>query len=321
MRVIRNIPARADYPVALTIGNFDGVHLGHQAMLNRLKAAAAQRGLACAVMTFEPHPREFFSPDQAPTRLSSLREKLESLAVAGIDRVIVCRFNYDLARTAPETFVERVLIQGLGVRWLLIGDDFRFGARRGGDYTLLKSYAERGGYEVESMGSIMVGGQRVSSTAVREALDAGRLELVQRLLGRPYSMSGRVVSGDRIGRGLGFPTANIRMRHNRPALRGIFVVRVHGVDVGPRIGAASLGVRPTIDARGVPTLEVHVLDFVGDLYGKHIRVEFLHKLRDEVRFADLDALRRQIALDVEDTRQYCRAHDSEMAAARRAGLR
>jgi riboflavin kinase/FMN adenylyltransferase len=200
MRVYRTIPARADTPVALTIGNFDGVHLGHQAMLERLKRSAAARGLPVAVMTFEPHPREFFAPDQAPARLSSLRETLEVLAAAGVERVYVCRFDYDLARTPPETFVERFLVQGLAVRWLLVGDDFRFGARRGGDLGLLKALAARHGYEVESMASVMVAGQRVSSTAIREALAGGKLELAAQWLGRPYSISGsRFARSPRIG--------------------------------------------------------------------------------------------------------------------------
>lgn len=304
MRVYRNIPARADRPLALTIGNFDGVHLGHQAMLDRLKREAAIRQLPAAVMTFEPHPREFFAPDQAPTRISSLREKLELLAAAGVDRVYVCRFDYDLARTAPEAFVENVLVRGLGVRWLLIGDDFRFGARRGGDYAMLKAMAPRYRYDVESIASVLIGARRVSSTTIREALAAADLGLAASLLGRTYAISGRVVAGDRIGRTLGFPTANIRMRHNRPPLDGIFVVRVHGIGPDPLLGAASLGVRPTINARGVPVLEVHLLDFDRDIYGCHVRVEFLHKLRDELKFPDLEALRAQIAEDVRETRRY-----------------
>ena len=318
MRVYRTIPARADAPVALTIGNFDGVHLGHQAMLERLKRSAAARRLPVAVMTFEPHPREFFAPDQAPTRLSSLREKLEVLDAAGVERVYVCRFNYDLARTPPEAFVERVLVQGLAVRWLLVGDDFRFGARRGGDLGLLKALASRYGYEVESMASVTVGGQRVSSTAIREALAAGKLDLAAQWLGRPYSISGRIVHGDHIGRKLGFPTANVRMRHNRPPLFGIFAVRVRGIDAQPLPGAASLGVRPTVDARGVPTLEVHLLDFDREIYGAHVCVEFFHKLRDEQRFPDLETLRNQIALDVENTRRFFRT-PIEPATGIRAG--
>ena len=303
MRVFRTIPARADTPIALTIGNFDGVHLGHQAMLERLRHEAAARALPAAVMTFEPHPREFFAPDQAPTRLSSLREKLEILAALGVDRTYVCRFTYDLARTPPEAFVERMLARGLAVRWLLVGDDFRFGARRAGDFKLLQALATASGYEVESISSVTVAGRRVSSTAIREALAAGELDLATQLLGRPYSISGRVVAGDRLGRTLGFPTANIRMRHNRPPLQGIFAVRVHGIGPEPLPGAASLGVRPTIHAKGAPTLEVYILDFDADIYGRHLRVEFLQKLRDEEKFADVETLRKQIARDVEDVRQ------------------
>jgi riboflavin kinase/FMN adenylyltransferase len=303
MRVFRNIPARADVPLALTIGNFDGVHLGHRAMLERLKREAAARGLPAAVMTFEPHPREFFAPDQAPARLSSLREKIEMIASLGIDRVYVRRFTFDFARTAADAFVSDMLVRGLGVRWLLVGDDFRFGARRAGDIALLRSLAPQFGYEVQSMSSVMVAGRRASSTAVREALAAGDVTLATQLLGRPYTISGRVVAGNRIGRTLGFPTANVRMRHNRPALCGIFAVRVHGLGE-PVDGAASLGVRPTIDSLGIPVLEVHLLDFSRDIYGCHVRVEFLSKLRDELKYPDLDSLREQIALDVAHTRQY-----------------
>jgi riboflavin kinase/FMN adenylyltransferase len=319
MRVFRTIPARADTPIALTIGNFDGVHLGHQAMLARLRHEAAERGLPAALMTFEPHPREFFAPDQAPTRLSSLREKLETFAALGVERAYVCRFTYDFARTPAETFVERVLVQGLAVRWLLVGDDFRFGARRAGDFKLLQGLAASGGYQVESISSVTIAGRRVSSTAIRAALAAGSLDLAAQLLGRPYSISGRVVAGDRIGRTLGFPTANIRMRHNRPPLQGIFAVRMHGVGPRPLPGAASLGVRPTINALGAPTLEVHLLDFDGDLYGLNVRVEFLRKLRDEQKFADVEALRRQIAHDVQETRLYFADRAAAVAGAAQLG--
>lgn len=304
MRVFRTIPARADIPIALTIGNFDGVHLGHQAMLERLRREAAARALPAAVMTFEPHPREFFAPDQAPTRLSSLREKLEMLAALGVERTYVCRFNYDFARTPADEFVDEVLVRGLAVRWLLVGDDFRFGARRAGDFKLLQSLATQRGYEVESISSVTVAGRRVSSTAIRDALAGGDLGLAAQLLGRPYSISGRVVGGDRLGRTLGFPTANVRMRHNRPPLQGIFAVQVHGIGPRPLPGAASLGVRPTIRADGMPMLEVHILDFDADIYGRHVRVEFLHKLRDEQKFADVETLRAQIERDVQETRRF-----------------
>jgi riboflavin kinase/FMN adenylyltransferase len=304
MRVIRGIPARADGGVALTIGNFDGVHLGHRAMLARLEAQARGLGLVPCVMTFEPHPREFFAPDQAPTRLASLREKIEVLGSLGVERVYVCRFDYDFARIAPEAFVERYLVDGVGVKWLLVGDDFRFGARRAGDFALLDTLGKRHDYVVESMSSVVVNGVRVSSTAVREALAEGRLDDAACLLGRPYSISGRVVKGDQLGRKLGFPTANVRMRHNRPPLGGIFAVRLHGVDADPRDGVASLGVRPTVKSRGEPTLEVYVLDFDGDIYGRQVRVEFLRKFRDEQKYVDLETLRRQIDVDVEQARAW-----------------
>jgi len=190
------------------------------------------------------------------------------------------------------------------VRWLLIGDDFRFGARRAGDRALLQSLAAAGGYVVDSIPSVTVAGRRVSSTAIRVALAEGDLDLAAELLGRPYAISGRVVAGEQIGRTLGFPTANVRMRHNRPPLQGIFAVRLQGIGCNALIGAASLGVRPTIRAQGVPTLEVHILDFDRDIYGRHVRVEFLRKLRDEQKFADVETLRRQIVRDVQETRLF-----------------
>jgi riboflavin kinase/FMN adenylyltransferase len=304
MRILRSVPAAADTPIALTIGNFDGVHLGHQAMLARLNEVARARVLPACAMTFEPHPREFFAPDQAPARLTSLREKLELLAAQGIDMTYVCRFDYRFAQTSAEDFVERVLVRGLGVRHVLIGDDFRFGARRAGDFALLKRHALRLGYTVESMPSVTLAGERVSSTAVRDALAAGELTRAARLLGRPYSISGRVVRGDGLGRKLGFPTANVHMKRNRPPLAGIFAVEVAGIAETPLAGVASLGVRPTVKQAAQSVLEVYVLDFSGDVYGRYVRVDFLHKFRDEEKFADLAALTRRIASDVEDARAY-----------------
>jgi riboflavin kinase / FMN adenylyltransferase len=304
MRILRSVPAAADTPIAVTIGNFDGVHLGHQAMLARLNEIAREHGLPPCAMTFEPHPREFFAPDQAPARLTSLREKLELLAAQGIEMTYVCRFDYPFAQTSAEDFVERVLVRGLGVRHVLIGDDFRFGARRAGDFALLKQHASRLGYTVESMSSVTLDGERVSSTAVREALAAGQLAHAARLLGRPYSISGRVVRGDGLGRKLGFPTANVQMKHNRPPLAGIFAVEVTGIGDTTLRGVASLGVRPTVKQAAQPVLEVYLLDFSGNVYGRHVRVDFLHKFRDEEKFADLAALTRRIASDVEDARAY-----------------
>ncbi|MEO7728654.1 MAG: bifunctional riboflavin kinase/FAD synthetase [Burkholderiales bacterium] len=303
MRVFRTLPESASSPVALTIGNFDGVHLGHQAMLARLIEAGRELRLPPCVMTFEPHPREFFAPDKAPTRLTSLREKLELLAQAGVERAYVRRFNFEFAKTAPEDFIDRILHRGLAARWILVGDDFRFGARRGGDLAMLKQSAGRCGFEVHAMASVVADGVRVSSTAVREALAAGDMQRAERLLGRPYSISGRVVSGDRLGRKLGFPTANILMKHNRPALAGIFAVEVLGLGE-PLHGAASLGVRPTVTNIPQPRLEVHLLDFSRDIYGAHLQVNFLHKLRDEEKYADVETLKRAIATDVKNTRGY-----------------
>jgi riboflavin kinase/FMN adenylyltransferase len=311
MRLTRGIPAAAAGPTALTIGNFDGVHLGHQAMLAELKRAAGRLGVPSCVLTFEPHPREFFAPDKAPTRLTSLREKLELLAGCGVERAHLCRFDYRFAQITAEDFIERIIVRGLGARWLLAGDDFRFGARRAGDLTMLKRSGPRLGMEVSALASFMQDGERVSSTAVRRALAAGELTRAERLLGRPYSISGRVVRGDGLGRKLGFPTANVQMKHNRPPLTGIFAVRLHGAAAAPLGGVASLGVRPTVKQQGAPVLEVHALDYDGDLYRRHVRVEFLRKFRDEEKYADFAALTRRIALDVENAKTFFGAQDAQ----------
>jgi riboflavin kinase/FMN adenylyltransferase len=295
-------------PVALTIGNFDGLHRGHQAMLERLVVESRRRGLVSCVLTFEPHPREFFSPRSAPTRLASLREKLELLAARGIERVHVERFTRSFAALEPEAFVERVLAKRLKARWLLIGEDFRFGAKRSGDLALLKSLAGRHGYEVEVMPAVTRAGVRVSSSAVRAALASGDLALAGTLLGRPYAISGRVVHGRKLGRALGFATANVQLKHNRPPLTGIYAVKVHGIGAVPRSGVASLGVRPTITASGRSVLEAHLFDFSDDLYAAHVRVEFLHKIRDEEKYSDLETLKAQIARDCEAAKTFLLEH-------------
>lgn len=312
MQVRRSTSVRIKTPIALTIGNFDGVHLGHQAMLIRLKDAAKQRGLPACVMTFEPHPCEFFAPDQAPARLTSLREKLELLAKSNVDQTLVYRFNRNFAKTSPEAFVTRILVNSLSVRWILVGDDFRFGAHRAGDLTFLKDCAEKYHFEVEEMLSFKINNQRVSSSAVRQALAIGDLNAARCYLGRHYSISGRVVNGNKLGKKLGFPTVNIQMRHNRPPLSGIFVVEVYGATELPQPlkipGVASLGVRPTVCEDGLVTLEVHLLDFDREIYGRHLRVDFLHKLRDEETYADLGLLVKQMEKDVENTRSYFLQH-------------
>ncbi|MDA8383252.1 MAG: bifunctional riboflavin kinase/FAD synthetase [Betaproteobacteria bacterium] len=303
MRITHGVP-RFESPTAVTIGNFDGIHQGHQAMLRRVGAVAREQGLQSCVLTFEPHPREFFAPEKAPSRLTSLREKLELFACLGLERAHICRFDTGLARQAPDAFVSEILVQGLRARWVLVGDDFRFGAGRAGDLHLLQAMGRRLHFDVAAMHSVLVGGRRASSTLVREALAKGDIEGARELLGRPYSISGRVVDGDKLGKRLGFPTANIQLKHNRPPLAGIFAVTLHGLPEGMRRGVASLGLRPTVKANGRPTLEVHLFDFAREIYGTHVRVDFLHKLRDEAKFPSLDALVAQIERDCADGREY-----------------
>jgi len=304
MQVFRGIPARADVPIALTIGNFDGVHLGHRAMLARLAQLARGLALPVCVMTFEPQPQEFFAPDQSPARLTSLHEKLELLRGCGVDRAYVCRFDYAFAQLSAEQFVSGILRGGLAVRRLLVGDDFRFGARRSGDFSLLRAMAPSAGFEVDAMNSIVAGGERVSSTAIRHRLERGDFSGAAQLLGRPYAISGRVVEGDRLGAKLGYPTANVQLKRLKAPLAGIFVVEAEGLEGGPRPGVASLGVRPTVKERGEPTLEVHLFDFDQSLYGRRIGVRFLKKLRDEEKFAGIDALVAQMDQDAAAARQY-----------------
>jgi riboflavin kinase/FMN adenylyltransferase len=290
--------------MGLTIGNFDGVHRGHRAMLQRLVERTRELRLPCSVLTFEPHPREFFAPMAAPARLSRLREKLELIAEAGIQRTHVLRFGAQLAALAADRFVEEVLVRGLGVRWLLVGRDFRFGAKRAGDFAALQAAAASQGFEVEAMNDVMEAGQRVSSSGVRAALAAGDLARAALLLGRDYSMSGRVAHGEKLGRTLGFPTANIILRR-RPPLAGIFAVEAELEETHAVLrGVASVGRRPTVKENAPPLLEVHLFDWHGDLYGRHLRVRFLHKLRDEQKFDGLDALRSAIAEDARQTRDY-----------------
>ena len=297
----RSLPAR---PLALTIGNFDGLHLGHRALLTRVKAKAAVLGARSCVMTFEPHPREFFSPHAAPTRLSSLREKLEHLAAEGIDCVRVMPFNKSFSSLSPDAFIERAIV-GSNAKWVLIGDDFRFGAKRAGDFTALSAAGARHGFSVEAMPTLKnADGTRVSSSLLREVLSGGDVERAASLLGRAYRISGRVMHGDKIGRTLGFPTANIQMRHNRPPLSGIFAVLVHGAAAQPVLGAASIGVRPTVTQSNEVRFEVFLLDFVGDLYGKHLKVDFMTKIRPEEKYQDMETLRKQIAADVEQIRSF-----------------
>jgi riboflavin kinase/FMN adenylyltransferase len=307
MKIYRGLPRPDErLPVALTIGNFDGVHRGHQALLAGVVAAARARRLVPAVMTFEPHPREFFTPEQAPARVANLRDKLESLRTRGIERVFIEHFNRRFASTSAQEFIEKILIERCCTRWLAVGDDFRFGARRTGDVTMLRDYAQRGAFELAQVPTVTEDGERISSSAVRAALAAGDLARAGRLLGHAYFVSGRVQHGAKLGRTLGFPTLNLRIAHVRrqrqPAVHGIFAVRVSGIKAAPLPGVASVGMRPTLDDSGRWLLEVHLFDFAEQIYGKLVRVEFLQKLRDEEKFASLDQLTAAIRSDAERAR-------------------
>jgi riboflavin kinase / FMN adenylyltransferase len=301
VRVYRGLPITADGPVALTIGNFDGIHRGHQAMLSRLVEAAEDLELPAAVLTFDPPPREFFARDGAPPRLSSLRAKIEQFRAHGVVRTYVARFDGRLASLAPESFIDDVLVQKLGTRWLLVGEDFRFGKGRAGDLATLRRAVRP--FSVEAMRTVAIDGERASSTAVRAALAAGNLAHAAALLGRPFVISGRVAHGAALGRNLGFPTANIPLVR-KPPVAGIFAARIHGLGAVPRTGVASVGVRPTVSTSGAPVLEVFIFDFDDTIYGRRIGVEFLHKLRDEERYPDLDALADQIRKDAAHARDY-----------------
>lgn len=303
MRVFRGFLRPVPGPTAIAIGNFDGVHRGHGALLGRLGEVARHSVLPPTVLTFEPHPREFFSPASAPARLTTLREKLELLAEAGVEQAMVCRFNAGFATLSADQFIEQVLVQGLRVRHLIIGDDFRFGRGRAGDFALLQRAGTRHGFAVEAMGSVTVDGERVSSSGVRAALAAGDMAQAASLLGRPYIIDGKVAHGDKVGRQLGFATANIRIKHNPLPMTGVFAVQVGGLGAEPLPGVANLGIRPTVGGTR-PLLEVHLFDFDRDIYGAHLSVRFVHKLRNEQRFPNFDALKAQIAADAVAARAF-----------------
>ncbi|MBA4175450.1 MAG: bifunctional riboflavin kinase/FAD synthetase [Leptothrix sp. (in: Bacteria)] len=295
---------------AVTIGNFDGVHRGHQAMLALLINEARHRGVPSCVMTFEPHPRDHFArragkPELAPARIGTLRDKLCELQRCGIDEVVVLPFNDRFAAMQPQAFIDDVLRDGLRAKYVLVGDDFRFGARRAGNYDMLDAAGASAGFDVARMLSYEVHGLRVSSSAVRDALARGDMAAAEALLGRPYSISGHVQHGRKLGRDLGFRTLNLRFGHPHPAARGIFAVRVHGLGLATLAAVASLGVRPTVEDAGRVLLEVHCLEWPAALgadggYGRLLRVELLHKLHDEVKYPSLDMLREGIARDAAD---------------------
>lgn len=318
MQVFRGFHHAALAPAcALTIGNFDGVHRGHQAMLALLRSEAQHRGLPSTVLTFEPHPRDHFAelagkPELAPARIAPLRDKLSELERCGVDQVVILPFDAKLASLSPQAFVQQVIVEGLRARYVLVGDDFRFGAKRAGDYAMLDALGDAHGFDVARMMSYEVHGLRVSSSVVREALTAGDMARVATLLGRPYTVSGHVVHGQKLGRSLDCRTLNVRFGHEKPATTGIFVVRTHGLAAEPLEGVASLGVRPTVTEAGRVLLEVHCFDWPAELgveggYGKIVRVELLHKLRDEARYDGLDALQAAIHKDIADAKGFFQA--------------
>ncbi|NEV60993.1 bifunctional riboflavin kinase/FAD synthetase [Thiorhodococcus minor] len=310
MRLIRGLHnlRPADRGCVATIGNFDGVHVGHRTVFQRLMARGRELGLPATVITFEPQPMELFAPDAAPARLTRLREKLKAIRACGIERVMVLEFNQKLAAMEARTFVQRLLIEGLGVRFLLVGDDFRFGRGRTGDFALLQRMGREAGwsnagFEVEDLHTITHGEERISSTRVRDALARGDLEQAQYLLGRPYTMEGRVVHGDKRGRTIGFPTANINLHRRVSPVRGVYAVRVHGLDQAGWPGVANIGTRPTVDGLSA-RLEVHLFGLDRQIYGQHLEVELALKLRDEKKFDSFDALKTQIQRDAEAARAY-----------------
>jgi riboflavin kinase / FMN adenylyltransferase len=321
MRLIRgqhNL-RETDRGAVATIGNFDGVHLGHRAVFQRLLQRGRELGLPATVITFEPQPLEVFQPDAAPARLTRLREKLAAIRADGIDRVMVLEFGPKLAAMPADAFIDDILVHGLGVRFLLVGDDFRFGRNRGGDYALLRTRGAERGFEVENLHTITHGAERISSTRVRDALARGDLAQADHLLGRRYAMRGRVAHGDKRGRSIGFPTANLPLHRRASPLCGVYAVTVRDLDGGrlpggrpaawrgtwPTLwpGVANIGSRPTVDGQDM-RLEVHLFDYAGDLYGAHLEVEFRLKLREEMRFPSFDALTEQIGRDAAAARSF-----------------
>ena len=288
-----------------TIGNFDGVHLGHQAVLGQLSEQADELGLPLVVITFEPYPQEFFAPaGESPPRLTRLREKLQVLRRYGVDRVLVLRFDRALSQMSAEAFIKRLLVEGLDVRYLVVGDDFHFGHHRQGDVAMLRAAGEKHGFQVVEMYTFNIDNERVSSTRVREALSRGELNRAAQLLGRAYRISGRVVHGEQRGRTIGFPTANIHLHRRVTPLRGVYAVEMFGLagdETIPLKGVANIGHRPTVNGTRCQ-LEVHLFDFDREIYGEYVQVEFIKRLRDEIRFESFTALRAQIALDVAEAR-------------------
>lgn len=295
--------SRIEGKYAATIGNFDGVHVGHAHILEKLVSVAKERKLLAAVMIFEPQPLEYFSADSAPPRISTLREKLERFREIGVDAVFVIPFDSEFSSLSADGFIDRYLVELLPVEWLLVGDDFRFGRGRAGDFRVLRERGQEQGFEVEATDSITVAGVRVSSSVIREALKSGDFQKSQEFLGRSYNITARVVRGNALGRTFGFPTANLGLKNLSSPLSGIYLVRVVGDEIDERYGLASIGSRPTIELNGSIKVEIFILDFDGDLYGKKITVTVLSKLRDEKQFASVDEMITAMKMDEANARK------------------
>ena len=302
IRYLHNIKEH-HYGCVMTIGNFDGVHIGHQAVIRQLNQHAKKLGLPTVVMIFEPQPLEYFFPERAPTRLSSFREKLVWLSEHDIDRVVCLRFRKGLSNLRAEEFVEQILVKQIGARSVIIGDDFRFGKGRAGNFTLLQDMGDVHGFDVVATESLIADGARVSSSQIRELLTEGSVDEAERLLGRPYSMIGRVIHGDKRGRQLGFPTANIAIKRNKSPIHGVFAVQIQGLEDKIHNGVANIGTRPVFDGKQM-LLEVHVFDFDEDIYGKHLQINFLKKIRSEEKFDSIEQLTDQINRDTENAREF-----------------
>ncbi|MEJ2143057.1 MAG: bifunctional riboflavin kinase/FAD synthetase [Gammaproteobacteria bacterium] len=286
-----------------TIGNFDGVHLGHQAVIGQLAEKADTLCLPAVVITFEPQPMEYFAPEKAPSRLTRFREKLQALKRYAVNRVLCLPFNRKLANLSYKDFIRQVLVDGLDVKYLVVGDDFRFGKNREGHFEHLVEAGKEHGFQVVNMHTFAIDDERVSSTRIRHALERGDMEQAEQLLGRDYRMSGRVAHGEKLGRELGFPTANIHIHRKVSPLQGIFAVEVYGLEEEPLQGVASIGIRPTVGGTKV-ILEVYLFDFNQDIYGRHLQVSFLHKIRDEEHFESLEILKEKIAEDVVKAKEF-----------------
>jgi len=287
-----------------TIGNFDGVHRGHQQVIANLRVASQRLGLPSTVISFEPLPREFFAPEQSPPRLTRFREKFTALADQQVDQFLCMRFSQRLACQDPQEFIQQILVDGLGVKYLVVGDDFRFGKDRAGDFAMLKAAGEQHGFEVVDTQTVVSENTRISSTGIREALTAGDMPQAAELLGRGYTMAGRVAHGEKRGREMGYPTANIAIHRKETPVSGIFVTRMFGLVEGPVDGVSSLGVRPTFEGDGKAVLEVHLFDFKRMIYGQNVVVEFLHKIRDEEKFDNMEALIEKIHEDADLAREW-----------------